>query len=269
MDLPSYEDAIRDKKYVSECPPPLRTNFMGNVFNYLSTQLLFTVIYTYCVWTYPLLQNFMQEYIILWYLAMIGSIGCCLWLSLAPSKENFLNDESSGALMDNDVVPLRENNLPWYIISKRSQLFLLGIFTLCESYMVSLITLQYNYEIVMSAMLVTMVITWGVVLVSKSGKFDYILEEYTSIYYWLNMGILLLIGMGISSLILGGLSSRFDLIYGWLGAIVFTVYLFIDTQLLFRKVMPNEDIKCAMMIYLDIINLFLSILRIMSHSNDD
>lgn len=102
-------------------------------------------------------------------------------------------------------------------------------------------------------------------------RFENVLNSATSIYYWLNWGLWIMIGMGLTALLFGWNthSSKFNLLYGWLGAILFTAYLFIDTQLIFRKVYPDEEVRCAMMLYLDIVNLFLSILRILANSNDD
>ena len=117
-------------------------------------------------------------------------------------------------------------------------------------------------------MLVTAVVVVAVTAMALSDRFESTVTSAGSIYYWLNIAVWLLIGVGLSSLFFG-MNSTVDLIYSWLGATVFTVYLFIDTQMVFRKVYPDEEIRCAMTLYLDIINLFLYILRILARNRDD
>ncbi|CCF56275.1 hypothetical protein KAFR_0A08410 [Kazachstania africana CBS 2517] len=255
-----------DFKYstkVISCEPQVRAEFQSKVYSILSSQLLCTFAVSYYVSNSTSAQNFIFNHMFLWFFAAIFSVVSCVWLSLSPRAEDYSNEMDSEPLLNNN-----DNHVPWYILSRKQQRILLGLFTLAESYMISMVTLTYNPDIVLRALVVTTVIVIGVTAMAVSGKFDLALESVTTIYIWLSWAVLLLIGIGISSLIFG-MSEKWDLIYGWLGAIVFTIYLFIDTQLIFRKVYFDEEIKCAMMLYLDIINLFLSILRIMSHNSDD
>ena len=48
-----------------------------------------------------------------------------------------------------------------------------------------------------------------------------------------------------------------------LGAIVFSCFIVFDTYLLIHKLSPEEYIVAAINLYLDIINLFLEILKIL------
>ncbi|CAI8509709.1 unnamed protein product [Hanseniaspora opuntiae] len=64
-------------------------------------------------------------------------------------------------------------------------------------------------------------------------------------------------------------SSVAELIFSWIGAVLFSIYLFVDMYMVFRKVRPNEEIRCCVMLYTDIINLFLNILRIIAHNSDN
>jgi len=59
-----------------------------------------------------------------------------------------------------------------------------------------------------------------------------------------------------------------EIVYAGIGAIIFSVYLIIDTQLMMGgqhkfSISPEEYVFAAICIYLDILNLFLYILRIM------
>ena len=59
-------------------------------------------------------------------------------------------------------------------------------------------------------------------------------------------------------------SSTAELIYGGLGALIFCGYILVDTQLVMRHYHVEEEIAAAISLYLDIINLFVSILRILN-----
>ncbi|CAD1781212.1 similar to Saccharomyces cerevisiae YNL305C Protein involved in apoptosis [Maudiozyma barnettii] len=264
-DGPYIPDDFMYSTKVSSCEPQVRQNFMMKVYSLLSSQLLFTFAFSYAVARNNGLQTFMFSHMALWWIAMVASVVTCIWLSFAPRAEEV---EYSTSLLNDGIDNDDPQTLPWYVLGRSGKLALLSIFTLCEAYTLSVVTLVYDPDVVLRALLITAVIVIGVSLMALSPRFANVLNSATSIYYWLNWALLLLIGIGISSMFFG-LGSKMNLFYGWLGAIVFTVYLFIDTQLIFRKVYPDEEIKCAMMLYLDIINLFLSILRILNNSSDD
>lgn len=249
---------------VASCEPQVRQNFMSKVYSLLSAQLLFTFAATLTVARNESIQGFVVRHTALWWLAMLTTVLTCVWLSLAPRAEESMSlmgsqdEENQGG----------EGSVPWYVLSRKGQLGLLAVFTFAEAYTISLVTLVYDPDVVLRALVITAVVVVGVSLMAMSPRFLWVLESAQTIQYWLAWLLLLLIGIGMSSMFFG-LGSTMDLVYGWLGAVVFTVYLFIDTQMVFRKVYPDEEIRCAMMLYLDIINLFLSILRILNHSNND
>ena len=53
-----------------------------------------------------------------------------------------------------------------------------------------------------------------------------------------------------------------------LGALVFSLFIIYDTHMIMRKLSPEEYIFAAINLYLDIINLFLHILRMMSRDRN-
>lgn len=260
------EDFKYSTKVVS-CEAPVRERFAFRVYSLLSTQLVITFAWSYCVYLSDQVRDFVMTHMGVMIFFMITSVVTCFWIALSPRQEDYEAVASENALMSGDSEENRPA-VPWYILSKNSQRILLWIFTFSEAYSISLVTVVYDPKTILSALIITTVVVVGIMLITVSGKFRTSIGSIKSIYYWLNWALLLLVGMGISSLFFG-MSSAMDLAYGWLGAIVFTIYLFIDTQLIFRKVYPDEEIRCAMMLYLDIINLFLSILRILNHQSDD
>lgn len=52
------------------------------------------------------------------------------------------------------------------------------------------------------------------------------------------------------------------MIYGGLGAIIFSAYIIYDTNKLINKYSYDEYIWAAVSLYLDVINLFLSLLTL-------
>ena len=52
------------------------------------------------------------------------------------------------------------------------------------------------------------------------------------------------------------------------GALVFSLFIIYDTHMIMRKLSPEEYIFAAINLYLDIINLFLHILRMMSRDRN-
>lgn len=63
--------------------------------------------------------------------------------------------------------------------------------------------------------------------------------------------------------------KKIELVYGVVGALIFSGYILVDTQLVMRHYHVEEEIAAAISLYLDIINLFLSILRILNNSNNN
>lgn len=248
---------------IASCSPRVRQNFQSKVYSILSTQLITTLILAYSAYTIESIKNFFLNNMGLFVISSITSIVTCFWIALSPSTdEYFANLEDQGITTEN------YNNKPWYVLSSKGQKILLAIFTLAEAYCVTTCTFFYDEKTVISAVFITTIVVLAVTVASLSDRFQMCFETMNSIYYWLWYALWLMIGIGLSSFIFGW-SSKMDLFYGWLGAIVFTVYLFVDTQFVFRKVSVGDEIKCALMLYLDIINLFLSILRILGNSSDD
>lgn len=238
---------------VVSCDPQVRQRFMAKVYSILSTQLLLSLGFIGAVYRFPRFQEFLITHVGLWVFAMVFTLVSCIWVSLAPSKEDYNENEQ----------------VPWYALSTKGQRGLLFAFTVCESYCLAGAVMFEAQDAVASALLVTTIVVFGISLMAFSGRFQMSEGTMGSLYGWLGMGLWILIGICVTSLLFGGMGSNMNVLTGWLGAIVFSVYLFVDTQLIFRKVRLGEEVKCAMMLYLDIVNLFLSLLRIMSRGNDD
>ena len=63
-------------------------------------------------------------------------------------------------------------------------------------------------------------------------------------------------------------SSTLNLIYALIGTLLFSGYIVYDTYLINSRLSPDEYIMGAISLYLDFINLFLNILRLLSNLQD-
>jgi len=140
----------------------------------------------------------------------------------------------------------------------------LGIFTICESLMLGTISTYYEADEVLLAVGITVAVTFGLTVFSFQTKID-----FTRCGGVLFAALLVLFIAGIClSFTSFGLTN---IIYASCGALLFSFYIIYDTQMMMGgkhkySVSPEEYIFAALNLYLDIINLFLFILRIVGSS---
>jgi FtsH-binding integral membrane protein len=151
-------------------------------------------------------------------------------------------------------------------ITQRSyptNMIFLGLFTLCESYSVGLLSSLFDTKIVLMAVLITGVVFVGLSLFALQTKYD-----MTSWQVYLGAGLWALIGIGFVGIFFPW-GRGMELTYSILGALIFSVYIMVDTQLILNKYHPEDEVAAAVSLYLDIINLFLNILRILNQTNNN
>ena len=138
---------------------------------------------------------------------------------------------------------------------------LLGIFTGTEAYMVSCITAYTDPESVFIAALLTAAIVVALTIYAFTTKTDFTI-----------CGGLLF--TALMALFIGGLlalifrSRYLTILISVLSVIVFSIYLIYDTQLILGKgeykLTIDDYIFAAMNLYIDIIRIFLEILRLVA-----
>lgn len=141
-------------------------------------------------------------------------------------------------------------------------LFLTG-FTVFEAYSISVITSYYSATIVLEALIFTLAIFVALTLFACQSKYD-----FTSWMPYLFGAIWVLIIFGFMSAFFP-YNSKVELGYGIVAALIFSGYILVDTQLIMRHYHVEEEIAAALSLYLDIINLFLAILRILNSQNQN
>jgi len=146
----------------------------------------------------------------------------------------------------------------WKRKSYPTNLAFLGAFTALEAYTISFITSFYQSKIVLEALVFTLAIFVALTIFACQSKYD-----FTSWIPYLFGGLWMLIIFGFMS-IWFPYNSKVELGYGIIAALIFSAYILVDTQLVMRHYHVEEEIAAAISLYLDIINLFLAILRILN-----
>ncbi|KAL2183612.1 UPF0005-domain-containing protein [Thermothelomyces heterothallicus CBS 203.75] len=151
----------------------------------------------------------------------------------------------------------------WKRHSYPTNLLFLSAFTLLEAYTISVVVSFYSAPVVLNAVFLTAGIFIFLTAFACQTKYD-----FTSWMPYLFGALWGLLIFGFMSFFLP-YSSTGELVYGLLIALVFSGYILVDTQLVLRKHHIEEEIAAAISLYLDIINLFLAILRILNSQNNN
>lgn len=143
----------------------------------------------------------------------------------------------------------------------------LSIFTLAESFMLGMVTASYRTNIVVLAVLITAVVCIGITIFSFQTKIDF--TVYSGVMF---VAVLVLMVMGIILMFVR--IPILHVIYASVGALIFCVYLIIDTQSIIggthkNQISPEEYIFGAISLYTDIIQIFMFILQILNYANSD
>uniref|UniRef100_R4G390 Putative n-methyl-d-aspartate receptor glutamate-binding subunit n=1 Tax=Rhodnius prolixus TaxID=13249 RepID=R4G390_RHOPR len=143
----------------------------------------------------------------------------------------------------------------------------LGLFTLAESFLLGCAVATFRAEEVMLAVGICTVVTLGLTLFAFQTKID-----FTMMGGVLFAATLILLIFGIVLMFWNGKIAT--LIYASFGALIFSVYIIYDTQIMLGgnhkySISPEEYIFAALNLYLDIVNLFLYILTIVATASRD
>lgn len=213
----------------------IRLGFIRKVYGILSFQLLITVSLTIISFLVPSFSKFQQNNSFLLYLCLFGTILTSILLLCFRSISR---------------------TVPWNYI-------LLLIFTLCESYMISFICSVSNPNLVLMAATMTLGVVIAISIYSVYTKTDFTL--FGSLFFILS-AVMLLFGLFLWF----SQNPVLHIIYSSIGVILFGLYLVYDTQLIVGKHSLKLDyddyILGSMMLYTDIIQMFLHILRLLNSS---
>lgn len=151
----------------------------------------------------------------------------------------------------------------WKRKSYPTNLLFLSVFTGLEAYAISVVTSFYDARVVVEALVITLGIFVVLTLFACQTKYD-----FTSWIPYLFGALWILIIFGFMAAFFP-MNSKVELAYGAVAAIIFSGYILVDTQLVMRHYHVEEEIAAAISLYLDVLNLFLSILRILNSQNQN
>jgi FtsH-binding integral membrane protein len=217
---------------VSEATLDIRMQFVRKVYSILTVQLLATAAASSVSFFSPGYKSWIQSNQWMLWLSLFGSIGFMLLTY-------------------------------WKRKSYPTNLIFLAGFTALEAYTISVITSFYDSKIVLEALIFTLGIFIALTLFACQTKYD-----FTSWMPYLFGALWVLILFGFMSAFFPH-SSTVELGYGVVAALIFSGYILVDTQLVMRHYHVEEEIAAAISLYLDIINLFLAILRILNSQQNN
>ncbi|XP_053723931.1 fas apoptotic inhibitory molecule 2b isoform X1 [Synchiropus splendidus] len=151
---------------------------------------------------------------------------------------------------------------PWNVI-------LLVLFTLSMAFMMGFVSSFYNTKSVILCLGITALVCFSVTVFSFQSKYDF--TSCQGVLFSLCM-VMLLCAITISIVVPFGYVPWLHAIYAVLGAILFTLFLAFDTQLLLGNkrvsISPEEYIFATLSIYLDVIYLYTFMLQILGGGRD-
>jgi hypothetical protein len=109
----------------------------------------------------------------------------------------------------------------------------LSIFTLAEAFMMGMVTAFYKTNIVVLAVLITAVVCIGITIFSFQTKIDF--TVYSGVMF---VAVLILMVMGIILMFVK--IPILHVIYASVGALIFCIYLIIDTQSIIGGTHKNQ-----------------------------
>jgi len=146
---------------------------------------------------------------------------------------------------------------------------LLSVFTVAEAVMVGFTCLQYTQESVLVTLGITAAVVLSLTLFTFQTKYDFSgLAPYMFVLVTVMCGLGFVLMIGSMLGLHGEAWKAMNLVYAALGALVFSAYLVVDTQMIvggkhtrFRFTV-DDYCMAAINLYLDIVQLFIFLLRL-------
>ncbi|KAF8647163.1 hypothetical protein AX16_006993 [Volvariella volvacea WC 439] len=161
-----------------------------------------------------------------------------------------------GTMLNVALLAWKRHSHPWNFV-------LLSTFTLMEAFTLGVVVAYFDNIIVLQALLITLGVFISLTLFTFQSKYDFS-----------GMGPFLfgaLVAMCIAGLvgIFIPFSHTMDLVFAIGGCLLFSGYIVYDTYMINNRLSPDEYIMGAISLYLDFINLFINILRLLNDLQDN
>ncbi|XP_047431370.1 protein lifeguard 4 isoform X2 [Mugil cephalus] len=137
-------------------------------------------------------------------------------------------------------------------------LYLLLAFTLLEAVSMATALTFYEYSTVLQALFLTCAVFIGLTAYTFQSK-----RDLSKMGAWLFTCLWILIIASFMRFFFNTNST--ELVLAGAGALVFCGFIIYDTNMLMKQLSPEEHILASINLYLDIVNLFLHILRVLDY----
>ncbi|KAL2631293.1 hypothetical protein R1flu_015979 [Riccia fluitans] len=237
MSYAKYQDleAGMGGLYPGQQDQMLRWGFMRKVYGILSAQIILTAVVASVIVLSDPLREFFTSNLNLPLAVVIALIPLFLTRPLASYHQSY---------------PLN--------------LLLLGLFTVALSLSVGIICALTPGIIVLEALFLTATVVMGLTVYTFYAAYRGLDFEYLGPSLIVSLTVLLIFGFIQMFFPFGNIGSA---IYGGIGALIFSLYIVFDTDNLIKRYDLDEYILASVALYLDIINLFVSILRVLWSNN--
>ncbi|CAH0722937.1 unnamed protein product, partial [Brenthis ino] len=225
----SMEDDFAYRNNVMNADKEIRLGFIRKVYGLLTVQLLATVAIASVFMLVKPVQGFIHQNDWMVFIAFIFSMITLFALII------------------------KRRDYP-------ANLYLLAAFTVVQAFTIGVVVSYCDKFVVLQALALTFTVVFSLTLYTLNTKRDFSFIGYGLV-------------AGLSVLIIGGLiqiflqSSAFEVALSFTGAIFFSFFLIFDTQQMMTVLSPEEYILATINLYMDILNLFLYILRILNELN--
>lgn len=233
-DQPAHDDVPDDFKYgvtVSESSPEIRRAFIRKVYTILLCQIFATCTVGGVISQSPSTIFWVQTHVWSFYVPLFGTL-------------------------------INLGVLYWKRHSHPLNLVLLSTFTLMEAFTLGVVVAFYDNIIVIQALLITLGVFIGLTLFTLQSKYD-----FSGMGPFLFGGLIALLMAGLVNAFIP-FSKTMDLVFAIGGCFLFSGYIVYDTYMINAKLSPDEFIMGAISLYLDFINLFINILRLLNNIED-
>ncbi|KPV77854.1 uncharacterized protein RHOBADRAFT_41853 [Rhodotorula graminis WP1] len=146
----------------------------------------------------------------------------------------------------------------WKRHSSPANVILLGVFTLLEAVTLGSVVSYFNSDVVLEALVITTFVFLGLTLFTLQSKYD-----FDSMGTYLYGALVVFFVTSLVGVFLPW-SRGFDIAMAGFGVLLFSGYIIFDTHLLFNRLHVDDWVVACVSLYLDIVNLFLQILRLLS-----
>ncbi|KAH9948662.1 UPF0005-domain-containing protein [Amylocystis lapponica] len=234
FDQPAADDIPDDFKYgttVSDSAPEIRSAFVRKVYTILFCQILATCVVAGGLSNSPNAILWVQTHTWAFYIPLFGTL-------------------------------VNLGFLYWKRHSHPLNLALLSTFTLLEAFALGVTVAFFDNVIVLQALLITLGVFLGLTLFTFQSKYD-----FSGMGPWLFGGLIALMMTGLVGAFLP-FGHTMDLVYAMGGTLLFSGYVVYDTYVITKRLSPDEYIMAAISLYLDFINLFINILRLLNNAQE-